>query len=44
MESSRGLEDHRYGWLPLTVSGSTPSMTHDAQSSLNRGTGVWTPI
>jgi hypothetical protein len=33
----------QYVWLPLTVSGTTLSMSYFDQWSLNVGTGVWAP-
>ena len=41
--NSSNLSLSEYVWLPLTVSGTTLSMSYYAQWSLNLGTGVWTP-
>ena len=39
--NSGSLSKSQYVWWPLTISGTTMSMTNYAQWSLNLGTGVW---
>lgn len=40
--NSGNLSMSQYVWAPLTVSGTSMSMSYSAQWSLNLGTGVWT--
>jgi hypothetical protein len=39
--NSGNLSKSQYVWLPLTISGTTMSMSNYTQWSLNLGTGVW---
>ncbi len=39
--NSGNLSKSQYVWLPLTINGTTMSMSNYAQWSLNLGTGVW---
>jgi hypothetical protein len=41
--NSNNLSMSQYVWLPLTINGTTMSMSFSATWSLNLGTGVWTP-